>query len=93
MLRQDGRVAIYLVQHSYDGLKWIDSSVDHFSLHRFFSSSNPCWQEYGVVGTADLVVAKDACAHATKYARERGSDLKFRVAWRSIEQHTVPVEG
>lgn len=67
MLRQDGTVTIYMIQHwevprgimSKGGPgKWVFSCLGHFGTPPGFSASDECWQRYGHYGVLTLEEAK-----------------------------------
>lgn len=79
MLRTDGAWVIYKIQHYYvdrrkDGI-WNDSSLDHFGYPPGFTASSPCWQETGIYGTFDDLVARDGL----HWIRKKHFDNKFRI--------------
>lgn len=89
-MRYDGTWTVYIIQHWVISDKvWCDSSLDHFGYPHGFSSSFPCWQQTGINGTFEELVAFSGL----RWIREKWPKREFRVVRRTVSQQTEVAVG
>ena len=88
MLRKDGAILIYKIQHLARNGSWTDSSLDHFGHPEGFNASGDCWQKTGHHGALTEEIAKAGL----RWLRDRHPERKFRVVRVFLEQSSIPME-